>query len=118
MMKQISSMAKNIKHSIWLIYLWLLDSMAWPYDVKSFFSKQVGRDYSVGFLKKMEIVFHFMRNVRKIETASHWLEHLEMARQILSIPKCLKGSVIECGCYRGGRQLTCPLFLRWLEDIS
>lgn len=95
-------MAKKMVRSAYSAYRWLLNAMAWPYDVRSFFSKHMGKECGVGFMKKMRMVFLFMRNVRKIETASHWLGHLEMARQILNVPKWLEGDVIECGCYKKG----------------
>jgi len=50
-----------------------------------------------------------MRNVREIETASHWREHLEIAIAILSTPSDTKGAVIECGCYRGGATVNLSL---------
>jgi hypothetical protein len=59
------------------------------------------------------------RNRAKIKTASHWLEHLLMATQILKVPRHVQGCVIECGTFQGGSaanlSLVCALCNRTLE---
>jgi hypothetical protein len=103
---------------IWHFYRKILNVITLPLALRRFLSKDVGSDYGVGLRKKLPLVFRFMRNVRKIETASHWREHLEIATAILSAPKELEGAVIECGCYLGGAtvnlSLVCSLTKRGL----
>ena len=41
-------------------------------------------------------------NTRRIETLSDFREHVELAAALLRVPRSIKGSVVECGCYVGG----------------
>jgi O-methyltransferase len=63
---------------------------------------EIGRSYHFGFLKKLNLILRFSRNLRKVPTESSWLEHIEMASSVLKIPSSVRGDVIEFGCYKGG----------------
>jgi macrocin-O-methyltransferase TylF-like protien len=60
-----------------------------------------------------------VRNTIAIPTASHFLEHITMATQIMKIPRSIHGCIVECGCYAGGStanlSLACALTGRRLE---
>jgi len=92
--------------------------VTFPLSVAYFFSPEVGRDYHIGYFQKILLVSKFVRNTRKIHTASGWQEHLEMASEILKIPPSMKGDIIECGCFKGGStanlSLVCSLVNRKL----
>lgn len=66
-----------------------------------FFRKEVGKEYGVGFWRKIVLLRAFRRNVRNIPSASDWQEHAAMAARILQIPRAWQGDVIECGSYKG-----------------
>lgn len=85
----------NIYHNITIVILL-------PKYLKDYLKPEVGKEYNVGVSLKLKILFRFMRNNHKITTASNWAEHLELAKCILTIPKRVKGDVIECGSYMGG----------------
>jgi O-methyltransferase len=92
--------------------------LAAPLYLSKFFKPDVGAPYGVGFWAKLGLVLRFRRNSRRIVTASGWLEHVEIAGQILSVLAEVKGDVIECGCYKGGSttnlSLVCALVKRRL----
>ena len=83
------------------IYRHVLYFFALPIFVSSFFRPAVGKEYDVGFWKKISLVRSFRKTIRSIPSASDWLEHLAMAERILLIPRSVEGGVIECGAYKG-----------------
>lgn len=99
-----------------LIFRYYYRITIFPLSIAYFFHQDVGRDYNIGFFQKILLIYQFVRNCRKIPTASSWEEHLEMASQILKIPPSIKGDVIECGCFKGGSSanlsLVCSLVNR------
>jgi O-methyltransferase len=83
------------------IYRKLMRIIAAPFYLSYFFDKDVGCDYKLGFLDKVNLIFRFRKNSRRIVTATNWLEHLRIASEILKIPASKKGDIIECGCFKG-----------------
>lgn len=90
-----------------------------PIILSEYFSPATGSDYRVGFFTKLKLAFRMARNRRKISTASHFLEHLVMATQILKVPRSVQGCIVECGTFKGGSaanlSLVCALCERQLE---
>jgi|SRR5215469_1810776 len=90
-----------------------------PIILSEYFSPATGSDYRAGFFTKIKLAHKMVRNRRKINTASHFLEHLVMATQILKVPRTVQGCVVECGSYKGGSatnlSLVCALCKRQLE---
>lgn len=97
----------------------LLLLLSMPIILSEYFAAATGSDYQVGFFAKVKLAYTMARNRRKINTASHFLEHLVMAMQILKVPRTLEGCVVECGSYKGGSaanlSLVCALCERQLE---
>lgn len=89
-----------------------------PYVVHFLRRRDASHEYSIGVLAKVRLVLRIRRNVKRIETLSTWLEHLELASAILQVPPSIEGDVIECGCYKGGStanlSLVCSLVGRRL----
>lgn len=90
-----------------------------PIILSEYFNPDTGREYRAGFFTKLKLAFKMARNRRKINTASHFLEHLVMATQILKVPRAVQGCVVECGTFKGGSaanlSLVCALCDRRLE---
>lgn len=90
-----------------------------PIILSEYFSPATGSDYRIGFFTKIKLAYRMARNRRKIYTASHFLEHLVMATQILKVPRAVQGCVVECGSFKGGSaanlSLVCALCERQLE---
>jgi len=90
-----------------------------PIILSEYFAPATGSDYSAGFFTKLKLAYRMASNRRKISTASHFLEHLIMATQILKVPRTVQGCVVECGSYKGGSaanlSLVCALCERRLE---
>lgn len=90
-----------------------------PVLLGEYFSSQTGKQYGIGFWTKIRLLFCMARNQRRIPTASHFLEHLIMATEVMKVPAALPGSVVECGSFKGGStanlSLICALCRRKLE---
>jgi O-methyltransferase len=101
---------------LWRVSVTLLSL---PILLHGFFDSETGREYGVGFFTKLRLVYKMARNNRRIVTASHFLEHLAMATQILRVPRSVEGCVVECGSFKGGSatnlSLICDLCDRKLE---
>lgn len=101
---------------IWKKVVMLLST---PIILSEYFNSETGREYRVGFFAKLKLARKIASNRRKITTASHFLEHLVMATQILKVPPSVEGVVVECGTFKGGSasslSLVCALCDRQLE---
>ncbi len=86
---------------LYIFYKKIITVLATPVMVRYFFDKKIGRYYGFGIRKKLKLLRSVRRNVRNIESASDWQEHLKMISVILSIPPSIKGDLIECGTFRG-----------------
>jgi len=110
---------KVMTRYIFGFYRMLLRVLNMPIILAEYFRKKTGEEYGVGLFTKLVLVWKMARNNRRIISASHWLEHLTMATNILSIPMSTEGCVIECGCYKGSStanlSLVCALCRRQLE---
>jgi O-methyltransferase len=101
--------------------LWrvLVAALSLPIILLDYFRSDTGREYGVGFFTKIRLIYRMARNRSRITTASHWVEHLIMATQILRVPRQIEGCVVECGSFRGGSaanlSLVCALCDRKLE---
>ncbi|HKN23893.1 MAG TPA: TylF/MycF/NovP-related O-methyltransferase [Candidatus Acidoferrum sp.] len=84
------------------LYQALLILLSLPLLLAEYFSGTVGREYGVGFWKKLWIALCMAVNRFRVPTASNFIEHLVMATEMLKVPKSLAGVVVECGCYKGG----------------
>ena len=90
-----------------------------PVLLGEYFASRTGKEYGIGFFAKIRLLVRMARNQRRIPTASHFLEHLVMATEIMNVPASVAGSVVECGCFKGGStanlSLVCALCSRKLE---
>ena len=81
------------------------------------FSKD-GKEYRIGPLKKLRLAVRIGRNNIVIKSLSTPQQHLLMVKEILALPRSLKGEVVECGCYNGAStanlSLACALTNRRL----
>lgn len=86
--------------------------------LERFYDSDVGRDYHVTRNMKTALVKRFQILTEKIPTATSWLYHVVLATEILRLPQQIQGSVIECGCWKGGStaslSLICSLVRRRL----
>jgi O-methyltransferase len=101
--------------------LWtrLVAGLSAPIILSEYFHPETGRGYGVGFVAKLKLARRMRRNRKKITTASHFVEHLLMATEILKTPPEVEGCVVECGSFKGGSaanlSLVCELCCRRLE---
>ena len=90
-----------------------------PIILLGYLDSATGREFGIGFFTKISLIVKMARNNRRITTASHFLEHLTMATQIMRVPRAVEGCVVECGSFKGGSatnlSLVCDLCDRKLE---
>lgn len=79
-----------------------IDSSNLPWAVAEWMHNDVGAAYGVSAAQKQELIRRFAENGQRIQTASHWLEHLVIATEILRLPPQMPGDVVEFGCFKGG----------------
>lgn len=75
----------------------------------AFLLEDAGEELGARLWTKALLAARFRRNHRSLETLSDVIEHLELARAILSVPPTLEGAVVECGCYLGGSTVNLSL---------
>lgn len=101
------------------VYKNALVLLSLPVILSDFFRRETGWEYGIGIGAKIKLLLATRRNERQIIGASTFIEHLVMATHILKIPKAMKGSVVECGCFKGrstaSLSLVCKMCDRELE---
>src|SRR5688572_10253035 len=97
----------------------LVAGLSAPIILSEYFRPETGKDYGIAFLTELRLAGTMRRNGRPIPTASHFLEHLLMATEIMKVPRSVEGCVVECGSFKGGSaanlSLVCSLCNRRLE---
>lgn len=84
------------------LYRVALVGLCLPVILAEYVRPETGREYDVGLLDKVVLAGRMLQNNRRIPTGSTFLEHLVMATKILNLPADVDGSIVECGCYKGG----------------
>ena len=69
--------------------------------IQDFVHGECGTAYGITPGHKEKLVAAFRRNVSEIESGTSPLVHTVLAREILAIAPSVKGSVIECGVWKG-----------------
>ncbi len=77
-----------------------------------YLDRETGREYGLGFFRKLGLFLRMQRNTRRVPSASHVLEHLSMATTLLRMPNSVPGCVVECGTYKGGSATNLSLICR------
>ena len=75
--------------------------IVYPWPVISFLRPSVGKQYGVGLLRKIFLIFRIACISSKTGSYSTFYEQLTMVCRVLEIPKSLKGVVAEFGCFKG-----------------
>jgi hypothetical protein len=66
-----------------------------------FYEPDVGLHYHVDSRVKQELLEQFREINLRIPSATQYLYHVVLAKEILSIPKEVQGCIVECGSYKG-----------------
>ena len=80
--------------------------------VKDFVEGDYGSLYGIDRTIKAGLVQRFYNNVKFIETATAPIYHVHMAKEIMNIPPDVNGTVVECGCFKGGSSAALSLVCR------
>lgn len=73
------------------------------------YSYKVNSAYGMTWGKRIGLGFRFWRNHKKVKSGTSWRAHLVMAMRLLEIPRSVKGSVVECGSWKGGATVNLSL---------
>jgi O-methyltransferase len=118
-MKGQGSEAQKMSSIISRLFNKLVAGLSAPIILSEYFRAEVGKDYGIGFFTKLRLAGKMRKNRKRITTASHFLEHLLMATEIMKVPPEVEGCVVECGSFKGGSaanlSLVCALCNRQLE---
>ena len=71
------------------------------YIIQDFVQGEYGEAYGTTSRDRAQLVEHFKRNTRQIQSGTSALIHTILAREILSIRPHVTGDVIECGVWNG-----------------
>jgi hypothetical protein len=82
---------------------------ALPALIAFLLDRDAGAAYGVGVRKKLGLVRKVNANVRALAALSSSVEHLEMVRTILRLPRATPGDIVECGSYVGGSAVNLSL---------
>lgn len=76
------------------------------------YSYKVKATYGMTWNKRIMLGFRFWRNHSKMTSGTSWRAHLLMAMRLLEVPRDTKGSVVECGCWKGGATVNLSLICK------
>lgn len=97
----------------------LVAMLSIPIILSEYFRPETGNEYGISFWTKLKLARTMRSNRKQVTTASHFLEHLLMATEIMKVPRAVEGCVVECGSFKGGSaanlSLVCELCNRKLE---
>ncbi len=101
------------------IYYKFLVLVSMPMFLEGYFSPKTGREYNIGLLNKISLLWKIFKLRKKIPTLTGFMEQLVIVTAIMAIPRNSEGCVVECGCYKGGStaalSLACKLCGRELH---
>lgn len=58
--------------------------------------------YGLSRRRRVQLVWRMHRNTKAIETGTSVRAHVAMAAKIFEVPASVEGTLIECGCWKGG----------------
>lgn len=88
----------------------------------SFILNRSGKEYHIHRFYKIYIVGVVLLNYVRVKSLTDPLQQLLLIEEILTVPKILKGDIVECGCYNGSSAISlsiaCALTKRklWVCD--
>jgi len=101
-----------MKKKLYRFYMAVIVVLGLPIVFKDYFSRETGRQYRIGLMKKIFFLFRIFRNTKKVSCASSFAEHLMMITRIFQIPGNIEGVVTEFGCFKGGSTVNLSLACR------
>lgn len=84
------------------LYRFGLTVLSLPVVLGTYLHPETGEEYDVGVVDKLLLAGKMVRNNRRIQTGSSFVEHLVIATTLLQVPPDVEGAIVECGCYKGG----------------
>src|SRR3954470_18605634 len=90
-------------------YQKLLTWLTLPVILSHLFAANRRRRQPVGSLALVRMALKTTLTSHRVQTASHYYEHLTMISAFLAMPEEVEGVVVECGCFKGGSTINLSL---------
>lgn len=87
----------------------LLTWLSFPVVVAALLEEDARREAPVGRRRLLALALKSTTTSHRVRTASHYYEHLTMLRHLLAVDPAQPGSVVECGCFKGGSTVNLSL---------
>jgi len=78
------------------------------YSIIKFIIDKTGQEYGISHFQKFKLFIRIL-HINKGLDSLRLRQHLLLVREILGIPRSLKGDVVECGCYNGASTVSLSL---------
>ena len=79
---------------------------------EEFIYSDIGKKYNLVEKDKIKIIDRIKKSLKKIESATSISVHLELAKKILALDNNEKGSIVECGCFKGASSVSLSIFAK------
>jgi len=96
-------------HRMLARYQRLLTWLTLPVILSRLFGANACRELPIPTLRLLRMALKTTLTRRRVETASHYYEHLTMISAFLGMPEDTEGVVVECGCFKGGSTVNLSL---------
>jgi hypothetical protein len=83
-------------------YQKLLTWLSLPLVLARLFEANSKRREPIGRRTLLRMALRSTLTSHRVQTASHYYEHLTMISAFLAMPEEIEGVVVECGCFKGG----------------
>lgn len=90
-------------------YQKVLTWLALPVIYANLLNSSRKRQSPVSALRLLVMALKTTVTSHRVETASHYYEHLTMISALLGVPEDTPGAVVECGCFKGGSTINLSL---------
>lgn len=71
-----------------------------------FLFSDIGKNYGLDLKDKKNILKKILENLKKVQSATSLNVHLTLLKYLFLIPKNSKGTIVECGTYKGSTAIT------------
>lgn len=96
-------------HRVFALYQKVLTWLTLPVILSRVLAANERRQRPVPKRKIVRLALKSTLTRKRVETASHYYEHLTMIAAILGMPEDTEGVVVECGCFKGGSTVNLSL---------
>ena len=98
-----------MRHRLLARYQKLLTWLTLPVVLSRLFAANDRRQRRISTRALVRMALKTTLTSHRVQTASHYYEHLTMISAFLGMPEDTEGVVVECGCFKGGSTINLSL---------